>query len=404
MVFSSISVFALATQEKPNRSEVSQEKVAVTAYAKGEVAADEVYVRSGPSTDYYPVIKLHTGDQVTIVKKEFDWVEILPPKEAFSLISDEYVDSWDKLIGVVNGNNVRIRAGSLLVKDKSKVQTHLSKGAKVKIVGHTEDGYYKIEPPPGTTLWVSAKYVRMVQSKKVAGQHDLKPGDAVGIPVDSLHLPPTGDKSEGGPTKPARVDVFKGLRPSKQLDALKKIEVDFHTELAKPAFERNLDPLIKRYQTVANSEGDTFAKRYATARLSQLEQMEKLLTAARKIRALNASIDSTRKASLEQSTESNFSLPTVPTKSGFDVQGELQRSAIYASHLVPQRYRLVDPTTTPPRTVAYIELPPGSTIAIEDFIGRYVGVRALKKRLQPGMVSPVPLYTAAQIVPLKNGG
>jgi hypothetical protein len=34
----------------------------------------------------------------------------------------------------------------------------------------------------------------------------------------------------------------------------------------------------------------------------------------------------------------------------------------------------------------------------EEFVGKYVGVRASDKRLQVGGVNPVPIYVAAEIV------
>ena len=57
----------------------------------GEVTADNVYVRSGPSTNHYTICKLSAGDRVTIISQRGEWYEILPPNGAFSLVSGEFV-------------------------------------------------------------------------------------------------------------------------------------------------------------------------------------------------------------------------------------------------------------------------------------------------------------------------
>lgn len=105
--------------------------------SQGEVTGDNVYVQYGASTNHYPVCKLNAGDRVTIVGETGEWYEILPPEASFSFISGDYVDTADNKTGVVNGNNVRVRAGSSLPefsKLKYWVQTKLSKGTKVTIL------------------------------------------------------------------------------------------------------------------------------------------------------------------------------------------------------------------------------------------------------------------------------
>ena len=95
--------------------------------AHGEVTAGDVYVRSGPSLNHSTICKLNAGHRIDIVSEELEWYEILPPEGTFSLISGDYVDRGEGQAGVVNGDNVRVRAGSLLHDNKYKVQTMRSK-------------------------------------------------------------------------------------------------------------------------------------------------------------------------------------------------------------------------------------------------------------------------------------
>jgi uncharacterized protein YgiM (DUF1202 family) len=126
------------------------------------VTAHDVYVRSGPSANHYPVCKLGAGARVTVMGETGEWFEILPPDDAFSFVSGDYVDSPDGRKGVINGDNVRVRAGSVLddfAHLKYVVQVHLAKGTEVDILARDPDGFLRIKPPAGATLWVSRSLV-----------------------------------------------------------------------------------------------------------------------------------------------------------------------------------------------------------------------------------------------------
>ena len=145
--------------------------------AQGEVTTNDVYVRSGPSMNYYPVRKLQAGDRVQIVAEREEWYQILPPTGTFSLIHEDYVDTVDGKAGVVNGDNVLVRAGSSLPewsKQKYARQAKLSKGAHVAIVGKSPEGYMQIEPPVGVTVWIHRTLIHplsddLLQVEKQAG-------------------------------------------------------------------------------------------------------------------------------------------------------------------------------------------------------------------------------------------
>ena len=66
------------------------------------ISGNDVYVRSGPSSNHYPVLKLAAGARVTVVGERGAWYEIVPPAGAFSFISGDFVDSADGKTGVVN--------------------------------------------------------------------------------------------------------------------------------------------------------------------------------------------------------------------------------------------------------------------------------------------------------------
>lgn len=366
---------------------------------QGEVKGDDVYVRSGPSENYYPVSKLDAGDRVTIVGETGDWYEILPLEDTFSFISGDYVDTTDNQTGVVNGHNVRVRAGSALPEFNKLmyvVQTKLSKGAEVTILGRLPDGFLRIKPPAGVTVWINRNYVEFVPDTPVKLEREMEPAipnqrrDRKGAEMTS------GDHGAGSARPLPKGRVSDQTAAFGGLDELDTVTL---AELEKPVLDRQFAPLIERYGAIAEKEEDEYARRYAQARLEQLTNMAALIDTIQRMRKLDEEADAKRRQFLEGRAKIREMLPPVPT--GLDAQGILRVSAIYPRGARPQRYRLVDPTSPRERTAGYVEIPQNSTINMDAFLGRYVGVRASAKRLQSGGVDPVPIYVVGDLVLLQ---
>ena len=70
-----------------------------------EITGDNVYVRSGPGTNFYDCSKLNKGDKVKVMETQFSWAHIVPPPGSFSWISIQYVkiDSANPTVGTVTG-------------------------------------------------------------------------------------------------------------------------------------------------------------------------------------------------------------------------------------------------------------------------------------------------------------
>lgn len=362
---------------------------------QGEVAGNNVYVRSGPSLNHYPVCKLNAGDRVTILGEQGEWYEIAPPDETFSWISAQYVDSVDDRDGVVNGDNVRVRAGSSLpkwAKSKYVVQTMLGKGTEVSIVGKNPDGFLKVAPPAGATLWINRQFV------VEASGSDATVAQSANVPAEStLEAVDTPDPDGVGV---ARTSPFHSFAMTGQRKQLEEIDAAAKVEADKPMFERRFAPLMARYQKVAEQEEDDLARRYAQTRVAQLAQMGEMIDVVRKMQKIGDETDAKRRALLEE----RLKMPTVtiPTPSGLDAQGELRLSALYPKGSHPRRYRLVDPGSPNGRTIGYVEIAPDSSINVGDFLGRYVGVRASQRRFQTGGVDAIPVYLADELVILET--
>jgi len=100
-----------------------------------EISADDVYIRSGPGTNYYNSGKANKGDKVKVVSRQFSWSCIVPPPGSFSWIYIPYVtiDPDTPGTGIVTGDSVRVYAGSDLVKPiHSTLQLKLDRGQLLK--------------------------------------------------------------------------------------------------------------------------------------------------------------------------------------------------------------------------------------------------------------------------------
>jgi hypothetical protein len=377
---------------------------------QGEIVGNDVYVRSGDSLNHYPVTKMNAGDRVTLVGERGEWYEILPPSGTFTWISAEYVDSPDNKTGVINGNNVRARAGSSLPewsKNKYAIQVMLEKGTEVTILSSHPDGFLQIEPPPGATLWIHRKFVERVNGSNYPVHARTQPTSEIARPSSDAATPSLADDLlEDSPERPVvasaePASVFSALPPSQHRQELEKIDEATRAELKKPAFERDFSDVRSRYDAIAGQDEDDIARQYAVARIQQVDHMRQMIDAARATRKLDEVTEAERRRLLEE----RMAIPEVPLPEpgGLDAQGELRVSALYPLGSEPRRFRLVDPSSPNGRTLGYVEIPLGASINVQDFVGRFVGVRASDQVLQSGGVDPVPIYIASELVVLEPG-
>jgi len=379
-------VSATAAAQSPDSRPVTGE---------GEVTANDVYVRSGDSLNHYTISKLKAGDRVSVVGERGEWYEILPPEGTFSLVSGDFIDTTDIQSGIVNGDNVRVRAGSLLNENKYTVQTLLAKGTPVSILGRNPDGFVRIKPPTGATLWVNRSYVQLRTGGTTPAVREgvgasPSQADAAGEVAPAL----TASAAESAKKLAAQMTGSASTTWRRQLE---EIDVAARAELAKPMPDRNFNPFVARYQPIADQTEDDFAHQYALARMEQVKNMGDLTNAVERVRKL----DDVAETKQREFLAARGMIPEfVPTRSptGIEIQGELRVSALYPAGSSVQRFRLIDPTSESDRTIGYVEITPDSGLNVEGFLGRYVGVRASAQRVQTGGVNPVPIYIARELI------
>jgi len=346
----------------------------------GVLTGNGVYVRSGPDTNYYPTTQLNRGQIVRVVGEEFGWYKIVPPSGSFSWVHKDYVQPTEKQMGRITGDRVAIRAGSPRTDRKTAVQMMARRGLEVKIVGQ-QGRWYKIEPPKGAYLYVSARYVK-----------------PAGVPVPKT-VAEIGQPETASPaTQPATLREPVAVRaPTTQPDKyqhfgplagrLRELDQQYQAQLKLPLSQQNWDRLVTQYQDIAQQTDVPLAATYARRRIEMIQYQQNLLAGYARLQELRRQFENTARMLVQKRAE--MEIKQVKAPEVFAAKGVLKVSNIFASLLGPQRYRLVDPQTD--RTLAYVEIPSNSDWDVTGFLGKFVGVQgkiSYDKHLHINIVIP----------------
>jgi len=131
------------------------------------VNTDDVYVRSGPGQNYYPVSRLRRGETVEVYRHDpGGWYAIRPPADAFSWVSAEFVEPGEGRVATIKGEHVVARVGSNFSDIRDVIQIRLDEGERIEVIeakrigtGPAAQTWYKIAPPAGEFRWVSGQFI-----------------------------------------------------------------------------------------------------------------------------------------------------------------------------------------------------------------------------------------------------
>ena len=116
------------------------------------VIGDRLNVRSGPDTRRETLGQLKRGDTVNVKMTAGEWLGIVPPAGVSVWVHQDFVRD-----GEVLGDRVNLRSGP----STSHTRVGLVvRGEKLAIL-ETVDGWLRIEPPQGVTVWVHAGFVEL---------------------------------------------------------------------------------------------------------------------------------------------------------------------------------------------------------------------------------------------------
>jgi hypothetical protein len=345
-----------------------------------EITGNDVYVRSGPGTNFYHCGKLNTGDKVKVVGKQFSWSRVVPPAGSFSWISMQYVEIApnDQAVGTVTGDNVRVYAGSDYVKPlySTTLQGKLGKGEKVKLLGEQMDDYYKIASPPFAYLWVSTKFTKPVPEPVVA-----PPAVTIPAPVEVKVEP-----NEPGDANATTAVVPPPPAPKSPLEKYRELKEQVKAEHAKPADQQDYTDLKKSLLEIANDKEAGNAARFSQFVVRQIEGYELAFAVDKEVQLQNQQLDKIR-AGINKARTTR--LAEVKTMGKFAIVGEFQTYLTYGEG----HYRIVDEAG---KMLCYALPTAGaSQMNLNGFVGQKVG---LVGTIEPHLPTKKALVRFTEIV------
>lgn len=274
------------------------------------VDLDEELVRSGPSTKYYPTLKLKRGDKVTVHRHDpGGWYMISPPEGSFSWIQADYVQRTTPDTGVLNANSVVVRVGSSLGDARDVFQQKLSKGDQVEVLGEeTFKGelgpvtMLKIKPPSQEFRWIQGRgivpadgvrrgpAVAPLDPVKRSPRPESRPGDDDPFGAGPVANKPTGTKPNGAKaastTGPGQVamPIAEETISNPVSDApanlwsyrLVEIDNEFRRTIRQEPTTWNLTPLEQAYRQIEEEARDERLTRQVKSRLDAIERYGKI--------------------------------------------------------------------------------------------------------------------------------
>jgi SH3-like domain-containing protein len=444
--FSMLPATTLLAQDSVKPPEVENSKFQF----QGVVNSTSAFVFSGPGEGYYSTMKLEKDAPVTVVGIKFNWLKIVPPEGSFSYVGSVFVDRrGDGNVGRINRNDVNVRAGSNVNAGITTVQTQLSNGEDVQIIGK-EGEYLKIKPPAGAYVYINKQFVDPVRA--IGGNNAVATGDAAGssagakTPVDNplsanggaasnetaagetaqtnrniapsiegaiLTEAPTtrisgSSMASGATTNPSFSVASATTQPIDAPSAdeqFTKFEMAFGALSKLPLSDQIVEPLIAQYQSIAKADGlsDTL-KRVVELRIATLQVRNESKGKLAEARRLETEAAQKQLALQAEQTELQERLKQNDVQI-FTAVGTLQPSSLQVGG--GTLYRLTDPGTG--RTVIYIRT---TDSKVTSLMGQFIGVKgdaATDSELKFKFISPTGVEAvdpakvngsvAAQIIP-----
>jgi uncharacterized protein YgiM (DUF1202 family) len=368
------SPVAVASHPRPAAPDANKPSAGEAAVAEpnrafpysGQITGNDVVVRSGPGMNFYQCSKLYQGKVVEVLGEQAGWSRISPPEDASCWVAMQYVavNIVDSHSGIVTGDGVGAYAASDAVAPLHSTEklALLRRGDKVSLLGQEKEGYLKIMPPRGSSLWVSSKYVQ--QTTRPAGATGSRPGQAQ--PALTASSGPVAE-----PTAEAqRLKDFAGLQDK------------FNAERAKPLAEQDYTAIKKSLTDLANDTNAGKAAQYARRLLEQVANCELAKQAAGELeqqdKLLKTAQDRIAKAHEKLVSEN-------PDMGRFCVIGKLETSTIFSGGTQAKRFRVTDDAG---KTVCYAEaVGAAAGTDMTGFVGQKVGL--------VGTIKPYPAISGA---------
>ena len=403
----------------------------------GVVNSNAVYVRSGPSENDYPTMKLDKGAEVAVLGIKFEWLKITPPEGSFCYVAKAFVDRHGNGSSGRVTSTLNVRVGSQLNELKAKIASKLEPGAAVEIVGEEQE-YFKIKPPEGVFFYVNKQFVDPVRAINLAQDDAAQPmppapetaprqeptAGATDQPPIVTQQPtertaqvtpepseaPGSDGETGVQPEPPAVARAEPATPATQPSAaaeaeFERLENAYAEATVRPLVDQPVTELLEGYQKLSDGNDLPESLRriaeFKTEVLKNRLDIQKQFTDTRKqmdeMTQKQMALRAEREELEQRIKESEVRFYTAV--------GTLRPSSLQQG--TETLYRLTDPANG--RTVVYVRT---NDQKIAGFLGQFIGVRGEVQsdgRLNVRVISPTAYEevnpakvgdkVAAQIVP-----
>lgn len=425
-------------QEASTLPQVAGKPAGVQYPFTAEVTGNDVYIRTGNSVNDYHSGKVNKGFKVTVVDEVLGWAKILPPEGSYSWISKSYVtvNAANPNTGVVTGDSVRVWAGSDFREPLHSpgLQTKLNAGEIVELMPSQPENsdYFKIKPPVGAHLWISAEYLTFaapMEGKPVivpprpdtAGAQqptvqkpavqppaaDIPPSTEqsrpmfTNIPGQEGQTSETEESSETAGTEPSQQPA-EAVEPAKPAPATKETQyLAENYELSKKIDEIVKQPLgeqdyteVKQALEAIKTDADAGrAAAFAQVLLERIARYELAASAIQQVQQQDKSLQKTREQ-IEKAHQAQLS--KLPKEADYLYTGILKPSYVYSDEGGPKRYLLTDANG---KIISYL-VPASAAIAgkMDSLAGTKVGV---KGTIANNARSLVTLVNVTEVDPMK---
>lgn len=393
----------------------------------GQVNTDGAFVRSGPAESDYAVMRLDRGTELTVVGTRLDQLMILPPRGAFCLVPQAFIERrGDGTVGTVGQQPATVRIGSSITPQKHRVPLRLDPGATVQIIG-TLDEFYQVVPPEGVYLFVDKRFVDPLRRADDPANANVAPAPAtvVATTTTAPGVAPTAASEQPAPTviaantaaptitapvaatgNPAVTEITAGAIPEttpvtaatptaqqvvvsvpiapaepagpspeelarrerlkSMLDRFDAVEARFAQAAGQSIIEQPVAELLAEYRSlVADAEFPPNARRVADVRIQTLTIRNDVLTDYLAAREAQQRIGTRNTDLLAEQAELERRIADGPVQ--FTALGRLTTSSLQIGGT--PLYRLVDPGTS--RTMLYVR---SAGAQAPNLLDQFVGI------------------------------
>ncbi len=379
------------------------------------IAADDVYVRSGPGQNYYPTDKLKRGQQVEVYRHDpGGWCAIRPVEGSFTWVSGRYLKPAEDNLALVTEEGVSARVGSRFSELREVIQVRLHKGEKVEVLeGPPQsahgNGWYKIAPPSGEFRWVSAKYLDAdyphdglrKTSSEGRPRRDGRPRDAWGdgprgsdaplIPAAAMGGPRPGDSADdpyrARPTHP------RPLTPEEFDAELGRVELELSAMVVENPTRWSFDALRERSNMLLDQAQTAVERGRARLLANKIARFDDIKQRQDAVLAMRDEIDRDGRlyAKLRPGEDARRDV-TDGIDDRFDGVGQLTR--VVSPKTGAPRYALVDKAGD---VRCYVTPAPG--VHMQNYVGQRVGLTGTRGYMPEQRASHI---MARHVTPLEG--